>query len=49
MPVGGNPNRFRWSTRYVDLAAMEVDTTKKNGGTSNFLAGSIRNSIWRTV
>jgi hypothetical protein len=59
MPVGGNPNRIGWSTRYADLAAMEVATTKMtadpkyweivNAGAANFIAGSIRDSIWRTV
>jgi hypothetical protein len=59
MPVGGNPNRIGWSTRYADLAAMEVATTKMtsdpkywdivNAGTANFMAGSIRDSIWRTL
>ena len=27
-PVGGNPYRVAWSTRYADMAAMETITTK---------------------
>ncbi len=59
MPVGGNPNRIGWSTRYADLAALEAATNKMsadpkyweivNGGTANFMAGSVRDAIWRTV
>jgi len=59
MPIGGNPNRIGWSTRYADLATMEVANTKMtadpkyweivNAGTANFIAGSVRDSIWRTV
>ena len=59
MPIGGNPNRVGWSTRYADLAAMEAASTKMNSdpkyvelvsnGSANFIAGSIRDAIWRTV
>ena len=28
MPIGGNPNRIGWSTRYKDLATMEATMAK---------------------
>lgn len=59
MPIGGNPNRIGWSTRYKDLATMEATTAKMtadpkywemvNKGTDNFMAGSVRDAMWRTV
>jgi len=59
VPVGGNPNRVGWSTRYESLAALETQQTKMladpkywemvNKGADNFIAGSIRDEIWRTV
>jgi hypothetical protein len=59
VPIGGNPNQICWSTRYKDLAAMEATTAKMtsdpkywemvNKGSDNFMAGSICNSMWRTV
>jgi len=59
MPIGGNPNRIGWSTRYKDLAAMGATTAKMtadpkywkmvNKGTDNFMPGSIRDAMWRTV
>lgn len=59
MPIGGNPNRIGWSTRYKDLAELEATTAKMtadpkywelvNKGTENFMAGSIRDAMWRTV
>jgi hypothetical protein len=58
-PVGGNPQRIAWSTRYADLAAMEATTTRMladpkywelvNGAAECFIAGSMRDSIWQTT
>lgn len=59
MPVGGNPHRLAWRAEYASLAAMEESQTKfmadpkylellATGG-DNFIAGSLADSIWRTV
>lgn len=58
-PVGGNPQRVAWSTRYADLAAMESFTKKLladakywelvNGAADCFIPGSTHDAIWRTV
>lgn len=58
-PVGGNPQRIAWSTRYADLAAMEVITTKMladpkywdlvNGASECFIGGTTRDAIWQTT
>lgn len=59
MPVGGNPNRVAWRAEYASLAAMEemqmkmladpqyMELVAKGG--SNFIAGSLNDSIWRTL
>lgn len=59
LPIGGNPQRIAWSARYKDLAALDAVNGKiladkkyweivgKNS--DNFLAGSVRDSMWRTV
>lgn len=59
LPIGGNPQRIAWSTRYKDLAALEAVTTKLTADkkyweivgkhSDNFVAGSMRDSIWRIV
>jgi hypothetical protein len=59
MPVGGNPNRIAWRTEYASLAAMEEATAKLmadpkylsllSKGGANFIAGSVNDSIWRTI
>lgn len=59
MPVGGNPQRIAWTTRYKDLAAMETIQNKTladtqywamvNKAMDNFMPGSLQDSIWRTV
>ena len=59
LPIGGNPQRIAWSTRYKDLAAFDAVSSKLlsdkhyweivGKGTDNFLAGSMRDSIWRVV
>jgi len=59
MPVGGNPNRIGWSTRHESLAEFDammmslmtdpayVEMLAK--AADNFIAGSVRDEIWRTV
>lgn len=59
MPVGGNPQRIAWTTRYPNLAALEAVNEKIMGdraywemiakASGCFVAGSVRDSIWRTV
>jgi hypothetical protein len=59
LPIGGNPQRIAWSARYKDLAALEAVNTKILGdkkyweivgkNTDNFLPGSPRDSLWRTL
>ena len=59
MPIGGNPQRLAWRAEYESLAAFEQMQTKivadqkywemiTKGGTA-FIAGSLNDSIWRTV
>jgi hypothetical protein len=58
-PVGGNPQRIAWSARYKDLAALEAVNTKTladkqywalvNKASDNFVAGSLRDTIWQAV
>ena len=58
-PVGGNPSRVAWATRYADLAAMENFSRKLvadakywdlvNGAADCFLAGSTHDAIWQTA
>ncbi len=57
IPVGGNPNRIAWSSRYADLAALEVATEKMLKDTKYqqlvaksadcLISGATRDSIWR--
>ena len=59
VPVGGNPQRLAWSARYADLAALDAVNGKIlmdkkyweiiNKNSDLFLAGSIHDSMWRTV
>ena len=59
LPIGGNPQRVAWSSRYKDLAAYEVVNTKiredkhywemVNKSSDNFLPGSVRDSFWRVI
>jgi len=59
LPIGGNPNRIAWSARYKDLAAMDAVNAKMladkhyweivSKASDNFLPGSVRDSMWRTV
>ena len=59
MPIGGNPARIAWYTRYESLAQWEALTgklladkdylalTAKHSDT--FLPGSVHDHIWRTI
>lgn len=59
MPIGGNPARIAWHTRYESLAEWEKLTGKlladkeymamvaKHGDT--FLPASVHDHIWRTI
>jgi hypothetical protein len=59
MPIGGNPMRVGWASRYEDLAAMDAVMTKMFAdkkymdmaakGSDLFIPGSLQDSIWRTV
>lgn len=59
VPVGGNPNRVAWTTRYESLGAFEQfqNTISADmaylqmvaGGAGNFIAGSVEDSIWKLV
>lgn len=59
LPVGGNPNRIAWRTEYANLAALEDFITRSaadakyaelvKSGASNFISGSVHDSIWRTI
>jgi hypothetical protein len=59
LPVGGNPNRIAWRTEYANLAALEDFTSRSSAdpkyaelvksGAMNFIAGSVHDSIWRTI
>jgi hypothetical protein len=58
-PIGGNPQRVAWSARYKDLAALDTLNQKLAGdkaywelvgkASDCFIAGSIHDSIWRTL
>ncbi len=59
MPVGGNPNRIAWLSRYESLAQWESLAAKlladgdymallaRNG--AHFLPGSAHDEIWRAI
>ena len=59
MPIGGNPNRIAWTSRYESLADFEVMSAKLlsdndymtlvSNNADNFIAGSIRDNIWRKM
>ena len=58
-PIGGNPNRVGWATTYESLGALETAMGKMmmdpsymelvRNGAENFIAGSVRDEIWRSV
>jgi len=59
MPIGGNPGRIGWTTRYDNLGAVETvmgklmadpkyaEVTAK--GAEIFIAGSMHDEIWREI
>jgi hypothetical protein len=59
LPIGGNPQRIAWSARYPDLAAFDAVSAKLladkkyweivGKASDNFIAGSMRDSIWRVL
>jgi hypothetical protein len=59
LPVGGNPQRIAWTTRYKDLAAFDEVSSKLlsdkhyweivGKSAENFIAGSMQDSIWRVI
>jgi hypothetical protein len=59
LPVGGNPQRIAWSTRYKDLAAFDavnsaLITDKHywemvNKASDNFIPGSMNDTMWRVI
>ena len=59
MPIGGNPNRVGWSTRHESLADFDAMMTSLMTdpvyvemlakAADNFIPGSVRDEIWRTV
>jgi len=59
MPIGGNPNRIAWTSRYGSLADFEAMSANLLGdkdymslvanNADNIIAGSIRDVIWRTM
>jgi hypothetical protein len=58
-PVGGNPQRIAWSSRYADLAALDAFRGKLladgkywemvNGAADCFVTGSIHDAMWQTL
>jgi hypothetical protein len=58
-PIGGNPQRIAWSTRYADMTAMDTITNKfladpkywelLNSASECFIAGATRDEIWQTT
>jgi hypothetical protein len=59
MPVGGNPSRIGWASRYDNLGALETVMGKLMAdpkymekiakGGENFIAGSMHDEIWREI
>ena len=59
MPIGGNPYRITWTSRYNSLADyenMSASLLSDEGylaivakSADNFIAASIRDTIWRTM
>ena len=59
MPIGGNPNRIAFAARYKDLAEYEAVSVKSladknymelvSAGADLWIAGSLRDEIWRTA
>ncbi len=59
LPIGGNPMRVGWASRYQDLGALDAMSAKMLGdkkylekvakASDCFIAGSMMDSIWRTI
>lgn len=59
VPVGGNPQRVAWRAEYESLGVLEsvqgkllMDAKYQDliaKGAGNFIAGSVFDSIWRTI
>jgi 3-polyprenyl-4-hydroxybenzoate decarboxylase len=59
MPIGGNPFRIGWSTRYESLAVMEEKQGAMMGdpryvelvvqGAELFIAGSVHDEVWKIL
>ena len=59
VPIGGNPNRIGWATRYTDLAAYDAATAQMTAdkaywemvskASDLFIAGSVEDTLWRSV
>ena len=59
LPIGGNPHRIAWRAEYESLAALDALQNKVLAdreylelvakGASNFIPGSLNDSIWRTI
>ena len=59
MPIGGNPFRITWTSRYPDLAEFEVRWAKISAdqkylqlvtsGLDNFVPGSVFDTLWRVI
>ena len=57
MPVGGNPNRIKFTTQYENLAAFEIRSAKffshpkylelAASGPERFVSGSSVDELWR--
>ena len=59
LPIGGNPARIAWVSRFKDLAAYDSYAQKLladkqftamvSKSSDNFVPGSFNDSIWRTI
>lgn len=59
MPVGGNPNRIGWASRFESLSALEITMNAINAdpnylemvakGSENFIPGTVHDEMWRTM
>lgn len=59
LPIGGNPQRIAWVSRYKDMAAIDAlfakalaDTKYQElaaKGSAHFIQGSMVDSFWRTI
>ena len=59
MPIGGNPNRIAFSSRYADLAEFESAASQMMadadyqklvaGNAANVIPGSVHDEVWRSL